>query len=158
MPACARCPLQLIDRRIADAAGRHIDDPAQAHDISGIMQHPQIGDDVLDLFAVVEPQTAEDPVRDAPVPERIFQGARLGVGAVEDRDLAQAPALVDFLLDGPADVARLVLLVRGLVAQDLLAAALLGPELLRFSCRGCALPPRRPRPGYSGSSGSSAPA
>ena len=133
-----RGPFQLIHRRIADAARGNVDDPSQADDVRGILQHPQIGDDVLDLFAVVEPQAAEDPVRDAPVAERVLKGPRLGVRAVQDRDLAQAAAFVRLLLNGPADEAGLVLLVERPCSRLSYRRRASASTVPWLSCRGCA--------------------
>jgi hypothetical protein len=45
----------------------------------------QVGERVLDLLALVEADAADDAVGDALAHQRVLDGARLRVGAVEDR-------------------------------------------------------------------------
>ena len=55
---------------------------------SGLDEHPQVGQRVLDLAALVEPGAADDLVGQADPDEHLLEGAGLGVGAVEDGDVA----------------------------------------------------------------------
>ena len=71
----------------------------------------QVGERVLDFRALEEAQAAIDAVRHARRSERLFQHARLGVGAVQDRDLAARAAAVGPLADALHDEVRLVALV-----------------------------------------------
>ena len=52
----------------------------------GLSTSLQIRERVLDLLALVEPDAADDLVGDAGAPQRVFERARLRVGAIEDRD------------------------------------------------------------------------
>src|SRR5688500_5630328 len=80
---------QLLERSRSDAARGEIDDARQRAIVVGIGYEPQVGERVLDLLALEEAQAAVDAVGDAGGEERVLQHARLGVGAVEHRELAQ---------------------------------------------------------------------
>ncbi len=56
----------------------------------GLMSEAQVGERVLDLLALVEPDAADDAVGDALAHQRVFDRARLRVGAVEHGDHAIA--------------------------------------------------------------------
>ena len=60
---------------VADAAPRGVQDSPHAHRVAGVVQHPQVGDDVADLLALVKPNAANDFVRDAGPDEHLFQRA-----------------------------------------------------------------------------------
>ena len=84
---------QRLDARlgpVADAALRHVEDAAQRHGVFGIDQHPQVGEQVAHLAALVEPHAADHLVRQPDPDEDLFEDPRLRVGAVEDRDVAVA--------------------------------------------------------------------
>src|SRR5690606_38578831 len=94
---------------------------------------------VLDLLAVVEPGAADDLVGDVGAHELLLEDAALRVGAVEDGDVAppERPtvAALDLVAvveagDLPGDPLRLVDLVVGVVADDRVALAPVGPQLL----------------------------
>ena len=78
--------LERLHHALADAARRHVDDAAQADVVVRVEDQPQVGERVLDFLALVEPDAADDLVGDAGPPQRVFDRARLGVGAVEDGD------------------------------------------------------------------------
>ena len=48
---------------VADAALGHVEDPPQAHGVVRVGQHPQVGQGVADLPALVEAHAADHPVR-----------------------------------------------------------------------------------------------
>ena len=135
----------------ADGRGAHaplglVEHPLDRHLVDRVDDGPQVGDRVLDLLAVVEPGAAEHAVGDADPHELLFQDPALGVGAVEDGDVApaQAAALAAAVHGiGHLHVVRvvevghlagdplgLVDLVVGVVADDGVAGALVGPQLL----------------------------
>ena len=116
---------------VADAAPRGVEDAPHAHRVAGIVQHPQVGDDVADLPALVEPNAANDFVRYARADEDLFQRARRVVGAVEHRDVVvRDVAAVGQRVDLLGDEASLVVLVVGDVADDEFALAGVGPQPL----------------------------
>ena len=92
---------------------------------TGLTTALQVGQRVLDLAAVVEAGAADHLVGDARAHELLFEHAALGVGAVEDGDVA--PAVLAAVVqpgDLVRDPLRLVALVVGVVAHDRLAVAL----------------------------------
>ena len=73
---------------VADAAARRVEDAAQADDVVGVGDHPQVGQRVADLAPLVEPHAADDLVRQADADEHLFEDPGLRVGPVEHRDVA----------------------------------------------------------------------
>ena len=123
---------QPPDRRVADAAPRHVEDAAQRHLVAGVGDGTQIGEHVADLAPVEETGPADHRVGDAPVGERRLERPALGVGPVEDGDVAVADALARERRVAISLVTndRLVAVVAGSVAPDLLALAEGAPEVL----------------------------
>src|SRR5207247_6431046 len=94
-------------------------------------QGPQVGQYVLHFPAVVELHAADDPVGDAAADEHLLQHPALGVGPVEDGQVAVAVgALLHQPVDLPGQVQRLVALVLPQVAADQLASDGVGPQVL----------------------------
>ena len=83
---------ELVEGRGADAAGGHVDDAAEREIVLGPGRELQVGEDVLDLRALVELHAADDDVGDLPADHLFLEGPRLGVGAVEDRGLPRRPS------------------------------------------------------------------
>ena len=121
---------QLRHRRIADGALGHVDDAAHGDVVRRVDHHAQIGQDVLDLLAVVEPQSAIHAVFDAALHERLFNHAGLRVRAVEHGRARIVLALHLQRANLLADPGRLLALVARAVEPDHLARALLGPQRL----------------------------
>src|SRR5262249_48338962 len=91
----------------------------------------QVGEDVLDLFALVELLAADDDIGSACADELFFEGTGLGVGAVHHGAVAEsALAAGGEAADLVDDVGSLLLLIVGLMDGDLLPTGLIGPELL----------------------------
>ena len=126
--------VEPADGAVAHAPLRDVEHPLDRHLVGRVHDRPQVGQRVLDLPAVVEAGAADDLVRDAGPHERVLEHPALRVGPVEDRHVAPARVtdLVQLrhLADHPL---RLVDLVLGVEADDGLAAALVGPELLRLA-------------------------
>ena len=78
--------LERLHHALADAAGRHVDHPPQADVVVRVQDELEVGQRVLDLLALVEPDAADDLVGNAGAAEGVFERSRLRVGAVEDRD------------------------------------------------------------------------
>ena len=128
--APARRPAaQLVEGAAADPAGGDVDHPLQADVVDGVADEPQVGDDVLHLAALVEAGGPHQVVGEPVAHERLFEGAGLGVGAVEDGHVGVAPA---FLAHQAADLAGgaggLVVLVERVDDADPLAAPVLRPQ------------------------------
>ena len=123
----------FVQRGAADLAGRLVDDAAQAQIVGRVGHNGHVGQDVLDLLAVIEPLAAHDLVRDARPGEVRLDGAGLGVHAVEHSMIPQAGALFQMAADDGGNVAGLILLVFGRVAVDLVALAVVCPEGLALA-------------------------
>ena len=116
---------------VADAPLGHVEDPSQAHVVGRVGHHPQVGQDVADLPALVEARAADDLVGQPGADEHLLQRPGLGVGPVEHRDVARpGQALVGEAVDLVAHEGGLVVLGVGDVADDLLPGAGVGPQLL----------------------------
>jgi len=79
--------LQPLQARGADAAFGHVDDAQQPLRVVGIDERREVRDRVADLGALVELGAADDLVADGVAAELLLEHARLGVGAVQHRDL-----------------------------------------------------------------------
>lgn len=98
----------------------------------GVGEDPQVRQDVPDLLALVEAHTADDLVGQADADEDLFEDTGLGVGAVEDGDVARlGVALVRQPVDLVGDELRLVVLGVGDIAGDAGTRSGVGPEVLR---------------------------
>ena len=94
------------------------------------VQHElQVRKRVLDFLALVEPDAADDLVVGAGSPQRVFERARLGVGAIQDRDRV-LDVVVQRVARRPGDELRLVEVVAGAVVQDPRAAGPVGVKPL----------------------------
>ena len=96
-------PGQPGHRRLAHAPLGHVDDAPPAHLVVRVDQDPQVGQDVFHLAAVVEPGAAHHLVGHLVADHRLFEGAALRVGPVEDGHVAPPDALLPV---EPADLAR----------------------------------------------------
>jgi hypothetical protein len=124
----------LGDARGADAALGHVEDALDAHLVGRVHHRLQVRHRVLDLAPVVEAGTADHLVRHTHPHERLFHHAALRVGAVEHGHLAPVGGVVAReLLRGAGDPHRLVALVLGVVADDAVTHARVGPQRLRLA-------------------------
>ena len=122
--------LQARDRGVADAAPRHVEGALQGHRVRRVLHRLQVGHDVAHLAPLVEARAAHDLVRDVVAPERVLEGARLRVGAVEDRHVAPAPTLPHPLVHELRHAQPLLLLVLARQEPEGLAPRARRPELL----------------------------
>ena len=97
----------------------------------GVHDVAQVRDDVFDLGARVEADAADDAIRNAVGEQRLFEDARLRVGAIEHDEIAIGRAVADHALDLLDDVARFVAFGRRRIDRDRLALVARGEELLR---------------------------
>ena len=125
--------LRLVDGGVADAALWLVDDAAQADRIGVVIDDAHVGDDVLDLLAVVEALAADDAVGDAGADQRILDGVGLGVHPVEDGVVGKFLSLCHVVQNGVGDKARLVLLVECAVDLDRCPLRVLGPQRLALA-------------------------
>ena len=122
--------LERLHHALADAARRHVDDAPQADVVVRIEHQPQVGERVLDFLALVEPDAADDLVGDAGAAQRVFDRARLRVGAIQDRDRVLDVVVQRRRGDGARDELGLVEVVAGPVVEHPRAARALGVEPL----------------------------
>ena len=121
--------LDRLHHALADAARRHVDHPPQADVVVRVDDEPHVGERVLDFLALVEPHAADDLVGEPFAHQRVFDRARLRVGAVEHGDRR-----VDVVGQARAGRARdevgLLELVAAAEVDDPRAALAVGPEVL----------------------------
>ena len=72
-----RQPLHGFKRGFADAAGRRVDDPLQRHGVVRIADEAEIGEQILDLGALVKAESAHHGVADVVAAQRFFNQPRL---------------------------------------------------------------------------------
>ena len=130
-------PLPLGVRRhaglgaVADAPLGDVEHPAERDLVGRVDQHPEVGERVADLAALVEAHPADHLVGLAGADEHLLEHPGLGVGPVEHRHVAgPGDALVGELVDLLGDEPGLVALVVADVPDDLGAVAGLAPEPL----------------------------
>ncbi len=122
--------LQRVDGAFADAAGGGIDDAQQRNRVVGILDDFEVRDQVFDLGALVEGESADHVIFQAVAAHGLFKQARLRVGAVEHggaRSLASFGGLAQILGDVVGGEEGFVLAVGGFVVADLGAALAVGP-------------------------------
>ncbi|VWX46794.1 conserved hypothetical protein [Micrococcus sp. 116] len=121
---------------VPDAPLGLVEDAAHVDVVVGVDDHPQVGERVLDLLAVVEARAADDPVRDAARHQPLLERTGLRVGPVEHGDVGRAdPVLVLQPVDGGGDPLRLGGLVLRGVADDRGALPLGRPQALGTAVR-----------------------
>ena len=74
----------LSHRSVADASCRIVDDTSQSLFIVRIGHHTEVGDDILDFFALIEAQSAIDTVWDTVLAHLFLKATALGIGTIED--------------------------------------------------------------------------
>src|SRR5699024_67446 len=118
---------QQLYRTRADAPCRHIDDTLQRSVIIAIEQQAQISQCVLDLQTFIEALPSIDTVRHPLANQRLLKYPRLGVRAVEDRNILASTPLIDLFLDGIDNKARFVEIVEAGINRNRLATLTGGP-------------------------------
>ena len=81
--------VEELDRRVADAAARHVDDALEGEVVGRLHGGAEIGERIADFLALVEARAADDAVVEAEGDEAIFEGAHLEGGAHQDGDLVE---------------------------------------------------------------------
>ncbi|MNI43711.1 hypothetical protein D3C73_980510 [compost metagenome] len=118
-----------FDGFLADAAGRHVDHPFQRGVVAPPFEQSQVSHGVLDFGSLKEALAAIDAVRNAFTQQRFFQNPRLGVGTVQNRNIATRKAGFQRAFYGFDNVACFVVFVEGGIQIDCLAVATVGPQL-----------------------------
>ncbi len=115
----------------ADAAWRLVDNAVHRHRIAGVMHQLEEGEGVLHFLALIEARRPHQLVLHLAQNHRLFQRAALRVGAIHHREVAVAEGpCCHQPLDFVADVARLLVLVVGLIERDVQALAVFRVQAL----------------------------
>ena len=122
--------VKLAHGALADAARRDVDDALEAHVVVVVGDEAEVGDEVLNLLALVELDAADEVVGHVVSQACLFEGAGLCVDAVHDGHVGGIAALRAEALDLAYDELGLVVLVVALVDDDGDALAQVGEEVL----------------------------
>lgn len=118
-----------FDGFFADATGRNVDHPLKGRIVATAFQQTQIRHGVLDFCPFEEALTTINAVRDALAQQGFFQNARLGVRAVQNRDITASQAGFQRAFNGFNHVACFIVFVERGVQIDRFAFATIGPQL-----------------------------
>src|SRR5207344_1912466 len=94
-----------------DTAGRQGHYALEGSIVVTVRRETQVCECVLDFSAFDEPQATIDAIRDIGAQECFFEHPRLGVGAIQDGDLASRTAAFHPFADAAHHEIRLVALV-----------------------------------------------
>ena len=131
-PVIHGCLSHFLHRRIADSTGGIVDDAPDGLLVVGVDNDAEIGNDVLDFLALVEAEAAVDAIRDVLLAEGLLEATALGVGAVENGEVAiLALVLTADALDVLAHDDGLLLVAIGLLQDQLLALGVAAEYVLR---------------------------
>ncbi|KAF5067649.1 hypothetical protein DSECCO2_251490 [anaerobic digester metagenome] len=84
---------ELLQRGISDGPLGHIDNSPQGDFIEGIVDQPKVAHNVLDLFAIIELQSPDDPIRNRMAHKAFFKDTRLSVGPIQNREFMVIPSV-----------------------------------------------------------------
>src|SRR5262249_43361173 len=121
-----------FDADRSDLAPGHVDDACEADHVCRVLDQPQISEHVLDFAPLPEAHPTYQPVRDAAAAEDVLECTGLGICAVQDGEVAGAPALeTPQPVDLVGDVLSLLHVVVELSSLQTFSAEALGPEPFR---------------------------
>ena len=98
--------MDLLDRRVAKAAARRVDDALKGEIVRRLRDAAQISERVADFRALVKARAADHTVRQTQRDEALLELAHLERRAHEDRDLFERMLPALRLFDVVADRAR----------------------------------------------------
>ena len=125
----------MLDRRLADATARHVDDALRRDVVGGIHGEREVRHDVANFGTVEEARSAHDAIRHARAQQHVFEHAALSVRAIEDCYLVVAHAGTAAFFDLAGYPAALVALVACKVDFDLVAIFGVREQLLLLAVR-----------------------
>ncbi|MNF90814.1 hypothetical protein D3C84_733950 [compost metagenome] len=117
-----------LDGFLANATGWHVDHSLKRGIVAAAFEQAHIGHGVFDFRPFEEALTAIDAVRNALAQQGFFQNARLGVGAVQNRDIATGKSGFQRAFDGFDNVTSFVVFIERGVQVDRFAVAAIGPQ------------------------------
>ncbi len=120
----------LLERGIADAALRQVDDALEGEVVVGRGGDLEIGERIADFLPLIEARAADHPIGQAEGNEAVFEGAHLERGAHQDRHVGERVALALQVFDVVADGARFLVAVPVAAHHDLLAFGHVGVQRL----------------------------
>ena len=123
----------MVDGRRTNAALGLIDDPAKTDIIRRIADDGEIRERIPDLFALIEAVPADHTVGHAHAHEGALNRVRLGVHPVKHRMVTPLLPPLDRIHDGIRDKGALLLLVKGVIHDDLFPGAIGCPEIFALS-------------------------
>ena len=117
-PPQARMRIDQAQGLIPNATARGINHPTQRHRILGIINNPQIRNDVTDLFALIKTGAADHTVINPVAHQHIFNSARRIIGAIHHRNVTKGIALIGQFVDFLRDKTGLVVLIVSHITND----------------------------------------
>ena len=112
----------------ADAPPRLVQDPAQGEVVLRVGDDPQVGDQVLDLGTLVEPDPGDQAVGDLAAQQLVLDGPGLRVRPHQHGHVPELEPLRAEFRQPSHDPARLVLVVAGVEELQGVAGALVRPQ------------------------------
>ena len=126
---------ERLHRLFPDPAAGNVDDARHRFGVKRIARHPQIGENVLDLLALEELETAEDLVRDPVFGELLLVRAGQGVDAHENGKIGETVSLRPQGHDRLCAVERLARLVLRLVPDGFFPLGIVRVKGLSLAAR-----------------------
>ena len=121
----------LAYRRIADATCRIVDDASQRLLVIGIDHHTEIGDDILYLLALIEAQSAINPIRDTVLAHLLFERTALRIGTIENGKIREFTMVLSAqAFDIITNYHRLLFITIGRLQRQLLTDLVLAEHFL----------------------------
>ena len=111
--------VHALDRRVADAALRRVDDALEGEVVVGRCRDLQIGECIPDFLPLVEARTADDAIRQAEGDEPVFEGSHLERCPHQDGDVVEPVPGALQAFDVVADGARFLVAVPMAAHHDL---------------------------------------
>ena len=111
------------------APGRHVDHPVEGGVVVPVGDQAQVGQRVLDLGALEEPQAAIHAVGDAGGQQRLFEDSGLRVGPVQHRRLVAPMSACQIFADSVDDEVRFVVFVERGIERDRVPGLAFGPQV-----------------------------
>ena len=130
MPRGRATSCSVLQRGVAEAAARHVDDALEGEVVGRLVDEAQIGEGVADFLPLVEARAADHPVGQAGGDEAVLELAHLKRRANQDRDLVEIVAVSLERLDLLAGRAGFLFRIPGAGDGDLLAELVLGAQRL----------------------------
>ena len=114
----------------AHAPGRQVDHPVEGGIVVPVGNKTQVGQRILDLGALEEPQSAINPVGDLRGEQRLFENPGLRVGPVQHRRLVAPMSSHEVFADAVDHEVRFVVFVERGIERDGFPGLAFGPQIL----------------------------